>query len=238
MEIPDIVIFYAILVAIILVGILLFTRKTKIKTPEEKLDKLLADVAFVMAAQINEEEIEFESNGLKMRYGFKVSKNEETSTLHHSFSVETNIEMEKFYVILPTFEKQAVVYPKTEFSAYIPSQVRKLFENDKDAANLASKDYAIAASLGGNCISPKLGLYVGKRGLIMLEVFGELNKENVFYSLFSSRLKEDEKSKFREDWKKLLLCGFNLLEKIVEIERSALPASENERKQFIIKKVS
>lgn len=220
MEIPDILILAAVLVVLALVGMRLFAKRKPARAPEERMDGMLAKIAGEMQGRMEDGTIQLERNGLKMKYSFRVSAADERSTIHHSFSAETGNELDRYYIMRPASPKrQAEIYPKTELSAYIPSKIRRLLETDEGAAYFMGDDYGISVSVGGNCVSPSLGLYMGRKDLLMLDASAELSKRNMFYPLLSGRLREEETAEFGDDWKDLVARGFNLMEKVAKIAR-------------------
>lgn len=220
MEILDILILTAVLVVLALVGMRLFAKKKPARTPEERMGGMLAKIAGEMHGRMEDGTIELERNGLKMRYSFRVSAAEEKSTVHHSFSAETGNELDRYYITRPASPKrQAEIYPKTELSAYIPSKIRRLLETDEDANYFMDDGYGVSVSVGGKCVSPQLGLYMGRKDLVMLDASTELSKGNMFYPLLSGRLKEDEEGEFGDDWKDLVARGFSIMEKVAKIAR-------------------
>ncbi len=220
MDIETVAVLAAVALVLLLVATRMLWKRKPARTPEERMDGMLAKIAGEMHGRMEDGTIEMERNGVKMRYSVRVSAAEEKSTVHHSFSAETGNELDRYYITRPASPKrQAEIYPKTELSAYIPSKIRRLLETDENAAYFMGDDYGISVSVGGKCVSPQLGLYMGRKDLVMLDASTELSKANMFYPLLSGRLREDEEGEFGDDWKDLVARGFSIMEKVAKIAR-------------------
>ncbi|MEW6528263.1 MAG: hypothetical protein AB1391_00075 [Candidatus Micrarchaeota archaeon] len=218
----DLIIIIADIIILVILLVVLYTvgKRETTKIVEGKTDKNLAEIAREMHAIIKDEEILLERNGLKMKYAFKVSKSGETNAIHHSFSTETGKELKQYCIIRPIqTKKQIEIYPKTDFSAYLPSEIKRLLEIDEDGnvSYFMNEEYGIFVNIGGNCISPQLGLFMGKKNIIIVDTFAEFSKGNRFYSFFSDKLTKNEEAEFGNYWKNLITHGFDILENIAKI---------------------
>ncbi len=215
-----IIVISTVLLVVLLLTIYSLLKKKPARTLEERMDEMLARIANGVHAKIKDNTIELERNGLKMKYVFNVSKGGEVNAIHHSFSTETRNELKQYYIMQPALPKRQIeIYPKIEFSAYIPSKIKRLLEADMDVDYFINNEHGIFVSIGGNCINAQLGLFMGRKDIIILDAFAELSKGSRFYSLLSGKLTEDEGMEFTNDWEELVARGFNILEKTAKITR-------------------
>ncbi len=199
----------AAVAALLAIGWALWKKREK--TWEENAGLMLQKVAESVGGELEEDKIWRTSDGLKMRYSLKILYGEEEDRAHQTFSVETGSELEKFFIARPALKKQTEVYPKTERISYAAAKVKDMLESDPDAAYLRERGYDITVSLGGNCISPRFGMFAGRGDLVVLDLVSDAGKGTLFYRIFSGK---DKKGDDFGSWSKAVGRGFNMLEKI------------------------
>lgn len=217
MEIPDVLVYAAGLAVIGAAGAWLFMKRKQAKAPGERIDSMLAKVAEASGGSIEEGALVLSRNGLRMRYEFKVTVGEEGSNVHQNVSTELETELPKYFIVRPPSPKAlTAIYPKTDSSSYIANKIRNAIESDAGAIHLMKNGYCISLSTGGICISPQMGLFMGKKNLVMLDIESELSKSSIFYDMLSDRFEESREMQYVEEWKEIAINGFALLEKIAE----------------------
>ncbi len=215
MEILDALVWGAGLMVAALLGAWLLMKRKPRKSPEERVDAMLAKIASDLGYTLEGHTLKYERSGLKMNYEFRVSVSEEKGIVHNSFSAETGFEPGKFFVVRPASPKiRTEIYPKTEATEYFAAKIKNILESDVDAVRLNKDGYAISVSTGGICISPKMGLFMGKKNAVNLDISGEISKEGLFHGIFSDRESEAQEAEYTDEWKGLVERGFGVLEKI------------------------
>lgn len=218
MDIEIVALLAVVAVVLLLTVTRMLGRKEKLPPLEERMERMLEGMASDLRGLMDGGDLYLERNGVRMKYEYKTGAGEEGANIHHVFTAETGGDLKRYNIIRPPSQKKQIeVYPKTEFSAYMPSKLRKLLEQDPDADELARERNRTSLSTGGNCISPRLGIYMGTRKAITVDISAELDRSNMLYSLFAGTLRQDEEKGCTENWKNFIVRGFSLLEKAVKI---------------------